>query len=262
MLVSQTPHPAPAAVVMPPKRLKLNTLSPWRPLDKVVVVMGPTGTGKSRLSLDLAAQFPAEVINSDKIQIHKGLDITTNKITEEEQNRVPHHLLGILSPDAEFTAADFCDRAWIALDSITSRGKLPVIAGGSNSYIEALIDGKDFRFRSKFECCFLWVDVEMPVLKQYVAERVDRMVENGLVEEARAFFSVNREDYKQGIRKAIGVPELDRYFRSGSDPDLLEKAIEKIKENTCRLACRQLEKIRRLREEKKWKIHKIDATEV
>ncbi|XP_022728108.1 adenylate isopentenyltransferase 3, chloroplastic-like [Durio zibethinus] len=247
--------------------LKSNFFSPRQQKEKVVILMGATGTGKSRLSIDLATRFPAEIINSDKIQVHAGLDIATNKITEEEQCGIPHHLLGIIDPNADFSATNFIDLASHAVASILSRGQLPIIAGGSNSYIEALVDDKDFRFRSKYQCCFLWVDVAMPVLHQYVSERVDKMVENGMVNEVRNFFDSNA-NYARGIRKAIGVPELDRYFRAEPFLDkqhrakLLREAIQEIKRNTCKLACRQLGKIHRLRNKKNWKIHRLDATEV
>ncbi|XWS36276.1 hypothetical protein CRYUN_Cryun20dG0071400 [Craigia yunnanensis] len=247
--------------------LKSDFFSPRRQKEKVVILMGATGTGKSRLSIDLSTRFPAEIINSDKIQVHAGLDIATNKITEEEQCGIPHHLLGVINPNTDFTATNFIDMASNAMASILSRSQLPIIAGGSNSYIEALVDDKDFRFRSKYECCFLWVDVAMPVLNQYVSERVDKMVENGMVDEVRSFFDPNA-NYTRGIRKAIGVPEFDRYFRAEPFLDkqyrakLLQEAIHEIKINTCKLACRQLEKIHRLRNKKNWKIHRLDATEV
>ncbi|XVF32617.1 hypothetical protein REPUB_Repub17cG0097800 [Reevesia pubescens] len=247
--------------------LKSDFFNPRRQKEKVVILMGATGTGKSRLSIDLATRFPAEIINSDKIQVHAGLDIATNKITEEERCGIPHHLLGVIHPNSDFSATNFIDMASHAMASIVSRSQLPVIAGGSNSYIEALVDDKDFRFRSKYECCFLWVDVEMPVLHQYISDRVDKMVENGMVDEVRSFFYSNA-NYGRGIRKAIGVPEFDKYFRAEPFLDkqgrakLLEEAIQEIKRNTCKLACRQLEKIHRLRNKKNWKIHRLDATEV
>ncbi|KAA8543214.1 hypothetical protein F0562_021291 [Nyssa sinensis] len=238
--------------------------------EKVVVVMGATGAGKSRLSIDLATRFRAEIVNSDKMQVYKGLDIVTNKINDEESRRVPHHLLGIIDPNSDFTATDFCDLASLSLKSIVNRGKLPIIVGGSNSYIEALIDNEDFDFRSRYDCCFLWVDVSMTVLHSFISKRVDRMVEAGMVDEVRSIFDPNA-DYSRGIRRAIGVPEFDRYFRAEtfSDDDdqenharLLEEAIQAIKDNTCELACRQLEKIYRLRNVKRWKVHRLDATDV
>ncbi|KVI03937.1 adenylate isopentenyltransferase 3, chloroplastic-like [Cynara cardunculus var. scolymus] len=242
-----------------------------RPLkEKVVVVMGATGTGKSRLSIDLATHHPAEIINSDKMQVYEGLDIVTNKITEEECDGVPHHLIGIVDPDADFTSSDFASTSSLAVKSIVGKGKLPIIAGGSNSFIEALVDDRNYEFRSRYDVCFLWVDVAMPVLHRFVSDRVNRMVAAGMVNEVRKKYNPN-SDYSKGIRRAIGVPEFDSFFRweySASNADektrakLLESAINETKINTCKLACQQLRKIHRLRNTKGWKIHRLDATKV
>ncbi|XP_073300962.1 adenylate isopentenyltransferase 3, chloroplastic-like [Primulina huaijiensis] len=233
--------------------------------EKVVVVMGATGAGKSRLSVDLASRFPAEVINSDKMQVYKGLDIATNKITDEERCGVPHHLLGDVDPESDFSPANFRSLASSALESILHREQLPIIVGGSNSFIEALVDSD---FRSRYDCCFLWVDVSMPTLHSFVSDRVDRMVERGMVTEVRDFFNPDA-DYSRGIRRAIGVPELDNFFRIESFSDdeetrarFLAEAIDRIKMNTRKLACRQLEKILRLRNVKGWELHRLDATDV
>lgn len=234
--------------------------------DKVVIVVGATGTGKSRLAIDLAKRTPAEIINCDKIQVYEGLDIVTNKVTEEERLGVPHHPLGTIDPNSHFTADDFCHHAYSVLESVTGRDRLPIIAGGSNSYIEALVNHQA-EFRMKYECCFLWVDVSLPLLHSYLPERVDRMVEAGLVDEARKMFDPEA-DYSRGIRRAIGLPELDKYLRIEATADkrtrarILEGSIAKIKENNCKLACRQLQKIHRLNSQWEWSMHRLDATEV
>ncbi|XP_038979955.1 adenylate isopentenyltransferase 5, chloroplastic isoform X2 [Phoenix dactylifera] len=235
---------------------------------KVVVVMGATGTGKSRLAIDLAVHFGGEVVNSDKMQLYDGLDVVTNKVTDEETCGIPHHLLGGVPRDAEFTASDFRRAAGRAVDAIARRGRLPVVAGGSNSYIEELIDGAGREFRSRYECCFLWVDVQSKELHQFVAERVDRMLERGLVEEVRGIFDPEA-DYGRGIRKAIGVPEMDGYLRAegegadeGAKARLLEAAIDEIKASTCKLTCCQLQKINRLRALPGWDVRRVDATDV
>ncbi|CAI9778524.1 unnamed protein product [Fraxinus pennsylvanica] len=237
------------------------------PKEKVAVVMGATGTGKSRLSIDIATRFPSEIVNSDKMQVYEGLDITTNKITREECCGVPHHLLGVVDPNIDFTAKNFCTMASLAIKSVVNNGRLPIVVGGSNSFIEALIDDKDNKFRSKYECCFLWVDVSTHVLDSFLSDRVDQMVERGMVNEVRNMFRLNA-DYSGGLRRAIGVHELDRYFRAESSSNdetrarMLEEAINMIKFNTSKLACRQVEKIYRLRDVKGWKVHRIDATDV
>ncbi|XP_042054950.1 adenylate isopentenyltransferase 5, chloroplastic-like [Salvia splendens] len=239
----------------------INLLPRHRRKEKAVVVVGATGTGKSRLSIDLATRFDAEVINSDKMQVYRGLDIVTNKVTEDECCGVPHHLLGFADPAADFGARDFVHHASAAADDITARGRMPIIAGGSNSFIKALVVD-DHHFRSRYDCCFLWVDVAAHVLGPRVSGRVDRMVDSGLVEEARGFFSP-AGDYSRGARRAIGVPELDEYFRSeggGGDRErLLEKGIDQIKFNTRALAGRQRQNIMRLAEHLERRMHRLDG---
>jgi len=156
----------------------------------------------------------------------------------------------------------------LSIESVLNRGKLPIIVGGSNSYVEALVDDKENKFRSRYDCCFLWVDVALPVLHGFVSERVDKMVESGMVEEVREFFDFSNSDYSRGIKKAIGFPEFDRFFRNEQflnvedREELLSKVLEEIKRNTFELACRQREKIERLRKVKKWSIQRVDATPV
>ncbi|OWM87149.1 hypothetical protein CDL15_Pgr010181 [Punica granatum] len=251
--------------------MDLVMMNPRRQKEKIVVILGATGTGKSRLSIDIASRFPAEIVNSDKMQVYKGLDVVTNKITEDEQCGIPHHLLGTVPPDEDFTRADFCYEASLAIGSIGARSQLPVVVGGSNSYVEALVTNHEYynyHFRSPmYDCCFLWVDVEMPVLHKYVCDRVDRMVQQGLVDEVREMFDPEA-DYSKGIRRAIGVPELDRYFRTKkflnrqARARVLKEAIEEIKKNTCKLASRQREKIHRLWNLKGWSLHRLNATKV
>lgn len=243
----------------------MELFNPWVRKDKLVFVIGATGTGKSKLSIDLATRFPAEIINCDKMQVYKGLQIATNKVTEEECRGIRHHLLGIADPNTNFSAMEFCHQASLSIQSITTRDRHPIVAGGSNSFIEALVNDVP-EFKSRYDCCFLWVDVSLNVLHRFVSERVDRMVEAGLVEEVRGIFDPEA-DYSRGIRRAIGVPEMDQFLRNERtagekiSAQYLRKAIAKIKENTCKLACSQLGKIHRLQNIRGWKIHRLDATE-
>ncbi|EOA31009.1 hypothetical protein CARUB_v10014152mg [Capsella rubella] len=246
----------------------VNVNSFLNPKEKVVFVMGATGSGKSRLAIDLATRFQSEVINSDKIQLYKGLDVLTNKVTPQECRGVPHHLLGVF--DSEFgnlTATQYSNLASQAITKLSANHKLPIVAGGSNSYIEALANHSAGFLLNNYECCFIWVDVSLPVLNSFVSKRVDRMMEAGLLEEVREVFNP-KADYSVGIRRAIGVPELHEYLRYESLVDsatqrmMLDVAVKNIKKNTEILACRQLKKIQRLN--KKWKLsmHRVDATEV
>ncbi|CAB4279317.1 unnamed protein product [Prunus armeniaca] len=162
---------------------------PFHNKTKVIFVLGSTGCGKTKLSIDLATRYNGEIINSDKIQVYKGLDIVTNKATKHEQRGILHHLLGsIQDPEADFTVQDFCLQVPKALDDITKRNRVPIIAGGSNTYIEALVEDPTLRFQDKYDCCFIWLDVSLPVLYNRVSERVDEMVDAGLVDELREMF--------------------------------------------------------------------------
>ncbi|XP_051212370.1 adenylate isopentenyltransferase 3, chloroplastic-like [Lolium perenne] len=239
---------------------------------KVVVVMGATATGKSKLAVDLALRFGGEVVNTDKVQVHDGLDVVTNKATAREQAGVPHHLIGGVHPDADYSVSDFCRDVTRAVESVVARGRVPVLAGGSNRYLEALLDGGgDRAFRARYDICFLWVDADLTVLDQYVRDRVDCMVEQGLVAEVREFYSPDA-DYSRGIRRAIGVPEMDAYFRleaagalDGDDAlrtGVLTAAVDEIKENTCGLVRRQLRKIHRFRGLPGWSLRRLDVTRV
>ncbi|GFY89674.1 isopentenyltransferase 5 [Actinidia rufa] len=248
----------------------MNTTNTEFHRKKVVFIMGSTGTGKSRLSVDLAGHIPAEIINSDKMQVYKGLDILTNKIPESERNGVTHHLISDFDPNSDFTASDFCFHALKAIDKIVRSDRVPIIVGGSNSFIEALVEDPHFKFKAKYECCFLWLDVSVPILNSFVSKRVDHMVHAGLVDEVRALLVPGSDsDCTRGIHRAIGVPELDEYFKAEAKltdkttkEKLLREAIEKIKDNTRKLVLTQLKKIQRLRYEKGWAIHRVDATPV
>ncbi|XP_047503271.1 tRNA dimethylallyltransferase [Pieris napi] len=105
----------------------------------MVVILGATGTGKTKLSLELAQRFGTEIISADSMQIYKGLDIVTAKATLQERQLVPHHLLDILEPHQNFTVVDFRNRALKIIDELTKENKVPIIVGGTNYYIESII---------------------------------------------------------------------------------------------------------------------------
>lgn len=127
---------------------------------RLLVLSGPTGVGKTALSLALAEALDAEIINADSTQVYKGLDIATAKISPEEQT-VPHHLLDLVNPDEEFTLYDYQSRAFSAIKEIAQRGRLPFLVGGSGLYIKAVTDGlnlpyapPDPEFRTRLRSVF------------------------------------------------------------------------------------------------------------
>lgn len=108
-------------------------------LNKIVVIVGPTASGKTSLSIELARKFNGEVVSADSRQVYKGLDIGTGKVTKEEMQDVPHHILDIADPKDQFTVSDFVKAADTAIEDIVSRENLPIIAGGTFLYVDALL---------------------------------------------------------------------------------------------------------------------------
>lgn len=108
---------------------------------RLVVIVGPTGAGKTRLALDLAERTGGEVISADSQQVYVGMDIGTGKATAEERARVPHHLLDVVRPDEEMTAARFIELADRAITEVAARGKPVIVCGGTGLYVRALLLG-------------------------------------------------------------------------------------------------------------------------
>jgi len=107
----------------------------------LVIIVGPTASGKSSLALHLAEQFCGEIVNCDSLQLYRGLDIGTAKPSPAERARVPHHLFDILDPEEQFSAGEYARRGRAVLAEITARGRLPIVVGGTGFYLRALVDG-------------------------------------------------------------------------------------------------------------------------
>ncbi|MBB4823848.1 tRNA dimethylallyltransferase [Sporosarcina luteola] len=110
----------------------------------VIAIVGPTASGKTALSVDLAKRLNGEIINGDSMQVYKGLDIGTAKIKKEEMGGIPHHLFDIKNPSEEYSVADYQADVRGCIEEISSRGKQPIIVGGTGLYIHAVLF--DFRF--------------------------------------------------------------------------------------------------------------------
>jgi tRNA dimethylallyltransferase len=108
---------------------------------RLIIVVGPTGAGKSALALRLARERGGEIVSCDSLQVYRGLNIGSAKATPEERRAVPHHLLDVVDPDEEFSAAEYARRGRLALADIARRGRLPIVAGGTGLYLRALLVG-------------------------------------------------------------------------------------------------------------------------
>jgi tRNA dimethylallyltransferase len=109
-------------------------------LKPLIVILGPTASGKSELAIKLAKKFNGEIISADSRQVYKGMDIGTGKITKKEMQGIPHYLLDVASPKKRFTVVQYRKLALKAINKIFKKGKLPILCGGTGFYIQAVID--------------------------------------------------------------------------------------------------------------------------
>ena len=113
-------------------------------MNKVLFILGPTGVGKSEVAIKLAQMFDGEIISADSVQVFRGLDIGSAKVSKKEQEMVKHHAIDILNPNERFSVFDYVKLTKQLIDEISSRGKLPIIVGGTALYVKALTEGYDF----------------------------------------------------------------------------------------------------------------------
>ncbi|MEK5105463.1 tRNA (adenosine(37)-N6)-dimethylallyltransferase MiaA [Cytobacillus sp. FSL K6-0129] len=124
--------------------------------EKIIILIGPTAVGKTKTSIELAKKYNGEIISGDSMQIYKGMDIGTAKITKEETEGISHHLIDIKEPDESFSTAEFQTIVREKITEISSKGKLPIIVGGTGLYIQSVLfdyqfsnapSDDDFRYR-------------------------------------------------------------------------------------------------------------------
>ena len=111
---------------------------------KILVITGPTASGKTALAVELALRFGGEVISADSMQIYRRMDIGTAKPTREEMRGVPHHMLDVADPEEDFSVARYVDLAAACVDGVLARGRLPIVAGGTGLYVDSLLSGRTF----------------------------------------------------------------------------------------------------------------------
>lgn len=113
-------------------------------MDKLIIIAGPTASGKTNVSIEIAKKINGEIISADSMQIYKTLDIGTAKITEEEMKGIPHHMIDICNPNDNFSVAEFCDKSRMIISDILSRKKVPILCGGTGFYIDSIIYNQSF----------------------------------------------------------------------------------------------------------------------
>ena len=127
-------------------------------LKKLIVILGPTASGKSELAVKIAKKFKWEIVSADSRQVYKGMDIGTGKITKKEMKGIPHYLLDVASPKRRFTVVQYRKLALKAIKTILKKNKIPILCGGTGFYIHAVVDGivipevpPDWKLRKKLE---------------------------------------------------------------------------------------------------------------
>lgn len=160
---------------------------------KIIAVVGPTAVGKTALGIELAKRFNGEIISGDSQQVYRHLDIGTAKATLEEQAEAPHHLIDVREVDEAYSAYDFVKEASAAIEDITSRGKLPIIVGGTGLYLQSLLEGYHLGGQVNQE--------EVLAYRQELEQLADAVLFDKIVEQGIEIPELNR-------RRAIRALEL------------------------------------------------------
>lgn len=171
---------------------------------KVLSIAGPTASGKTALSIFLALRLNGEIISADSMQIYKGMDIATAKPFPEERQGIPHHLMDFLEPDDIYSVARYVSDATLAIEDIYSRGKLPIIAGGTGLYIDSLLNGITF--------CEGEVDLE---LRKSLQDKLESVGIDAMLEELYKFDPQSAEKFSVERNPKRIVRAFEVYHTTG-----------------------------------------------
>jgi tRNA dimethylallyltransferase len=199
-------------------------------LPSILVILGPTASGKSDLAVALARMLNGEVISADSRQVYKGLNLGSGKITKKEMKGVPHHLLDVSDPKKRFTVNDYQKLAYQKIDDVIARGKLPIVCGGTGFYIQSIVDGiaipnvkpdKDLRNKLNNKN----TEDLYKILKELDVDRYRTIDKNNKIRIIRAIEIAKTLGKNQGIiKKTIyDALQIGIYFK----PELLRQRIEK-----------------------------------
>ena len=216
----------------------------------IYVITGPTGVGKTKLSIMLAKKKNAIILNADSMQVYKELNIGTAKIKEEEKCGISHYLFDIKSINEEFNAYLYQQMGRKLLNEYKDRNI--IIVGGTGLYIKALLydytfDENENKNAKLYDFKIIGLTRDRNHLYNIINERVDYMIENGLLEEAKSLYDKNIKT--RVLSAAIGYKELFEYFDKKNS---LESAIQKIKQNSRHYAKRQYTFFNNQFEDIKW----------
>ncbi len=252
----------------------------------IIAIVGPTGVGKTKMSISLAKKYNAEIISVDSMQIYKKMNIGTSKVTKEEMDGIVHHMIDIKNPEEDYSVFDYQKDARGVLDKLISEGKNVIIVGGTGLYLKALLYNYEFKENNNrkdfsgytneelydmvknidkvskihvnnrqrlesflnnhenndkivsdkciYDAKIIGLTTNRDSLYEAINDRVDKMVSDGLIDEARYFYDNNINS--KAIKTAIGYKELYLYFDNKIS---LDDAIELIKKKSRNYAKRQ-----------------------
>lgn len=190
--------------------------------NNVLVIVGPTASGKTSLAVEIAKKFNGEIISADSMQIYKNMDIATAKPTKEEQGGVPHHLIDFLSPNEKFSVAKYKELCCKCIDDILKRGKLPIIAGGTGLYVDTVVNNTVFLDGDNEE-------IRQTLVNEFEEKGIEPLYERLLEIDRESAEKLHLSDVKRIIRA------LEVYYSTGktkSQQNLLSHT-EKSKYNFC-----------------------------
>ncbi|GJF45913.1 tRNA (adenosine(37)-N6)-dimethylallyltransferase MiaA [Staphylococcus argenteus] len=171
----------------------------------IVVIVGPTASGKTELSIELAKRIDGEIISGDSMQVYKYMDIGTAKVTPEEMDGVPHHLIDILNPDDAFSVYKFKNLAEALIDDITRRGKIPIIAGGTGLYIQSLI----YNYELEDET----ITPEEKIIVKKKMKEIEQLNNQQLHDYLAQFDAISAENIHKNNRQRV-LRAIEYYFKT------------------------------------------------
>ena len=193
------------------------------PKERVLVILGPTATGKSHCAIEIAKKFHSEIISGDSMLVYRDMNIGTAKPTAAELASVPHHLVNILPPEASFSVVDFKEQAQRLITEINQRGHLPIIAGGTGLYIKALLE--DYAFNSVSEDNELRQRLTMEAQEQGPEALHKRLAELDS-EAAERIHPHNVRRVVRALEAALNGEQVNQYGASESPYDALVVGLE------------------------------------
>ena len=185
--------------------------------NKIVAVCGPTASGKTSLAIKIAEKFGGEIVSCDSMQIYKGMDIGTAKPTKEELSKVPHHLIGVVDTDKEFSVVDYIDLASKEIDTIASQKKLPILAGGTGLYMHSLVYGIDFDNDSRDET------VRTRLFDEFEKNGIEELYAALCEKDPEAALKIHKNNTKRVLRALEYMETIGKKFSEQSVEEKCEK---------------------------------------